>query len=150
MLGWELTHYLDWSRSIFCEIGSQLIVWSGAGLSYRVQTRLKSYFQISASSCLGENVGTDRSFPKILWVSIGFWAILCPRSLLTPEDPYYMIMKDYLFVVSRRFYIFIMYIMSQSPQLLENWYTFTIYINTASSGISVLEVQNYRLQHYSL
>ena len=70
-------------------------------------------------------VGTDGSFEEIPWVSMGFHAILCPRPSSAPEDSYCMIIKDYLSVVSRRFYASIMSIMSQSPpQLLENWHTF--------------------------
>ena len=46
---------------------------------------------------------------------MGFYAILCPRPSSAPEDSYCIIIRDYLSVVSRRFYPPIMYIMSQSP-----------------------------------
>ena len=81
-------------------------------------------------------VGIDGSFEEIPSVSMGFYTILCPRPSSAPEHSYCMITKDYFSVVSRRFYASIMYIMSQSPQLLENWHTFTVCINRLWAPVS--------------
>lgn len=65
-------------------------------------------------------VRINRSFKEISWVSMGFYMILCLRVLLTSKNSYCMIIKDYLSIVSKRFYTSIIYIISQNPWLLKN------------------------------
>lgn len=44
---------------------------------------------------------------------MSFYAILCLRPLLTPEDSYYIIIQDFFLFVFSKFYPFVMFIMSQ-------------------------------------
>lgn len=76
---------------------------------------IKTYTQYHFVSACQFAIRIVRSSWEISWVSMGFYVILCLCSLSAPKDSYCMIIMDYLSVVFRRSYAFIIYIMSQSP-----------------------------------